>query len=44
VVNRQIVVVQSRPKVKHGLHLVLTVLTGGLWLPVWIIVTVVTPK
>lgn len=23
--------------VRHGMHLLLTILTGGLWLPVWII-------
>jgi hypothetical protein len=25
----------------HGLHLVLTILTCGAWLPVWIIVAIV---
>jgi hypothetical protein len=25
----------------HGLHLVLTLLTCGLWLPVWIIIVIV---
>jgi hypothetical protein len=24
----------------HGLHLIITLLTGGLWLPVWIIVAI----
>ncbi|KAA0919983.1 hypothetical protein FQ137_06585 [Dietzia sp. ANT_WB102] len=24
-------------RVNHGLHLVLSILTAGLWLPVWII-------
>lgn len=31
-------------QVKHGLHLVLTILTCGLWLPVWIIIAACTPK
>jgi len=25
----------------HGLHLVLTLLTCGMWLPVWIIIVIV---
>ncbi|WP_236866474.1 hypothetical protein [Brevibacterium daeguense] len=24
----------------HGLHLIITLLTGGLWLPVWLIVAI----
>lgn len=39
----QVVVQQSNivgygPRTNHILHFILTVLTGGLWLPVWIIV------
>lgn len=34
------VVVDSGPN--HALHLILTLLTCGMWLPVWVIVTVVT--
>lgn len=33
-----------RPKVRHGLHLLLTILTLGAWAPVWLIVWAVTPK
>lgn len=25
-------------KTNHALHLILTILTAGLWLPVWIII------
>lgn len=34
---QQVVVQQERKRVNHLLHLVLTVLTVGLWLPVWVI-------
>lgn len=34
----------GKPKVRHGLHLLLTVLTLGAWAPVWLIVWAVTPK
>lgn len=30
----------SRPKVNHVLHLLLTLLTGGLWLVAWLLVVV----
>lgn len=46
IVNQQFVP-QSAPVVvynsgtNHGLHLVLTVLTCGMWLPVWIILVIV---
>ncbi|MEV5836779.1 hypothetical protein [Nocardia sp. NPDC052112] len=33
-------VVYVRPGVNHGLHLVLTLLTCGLWAPIWIILWV----
>ena len=26
-------------KVSHGAHLILSIITGGLWLPIWIYVT-----
>lgn len=29
-------------KVTHLLHGILTVLTGGFWLPVWLVITVIT--
>lgn len=32
----RIVIVQKR-RVNHGMHFILTLLTGGLWLPIWII-------
>lgn len=35
---KRVVVVKTHPS--HLLHLVLTLLTGGLWIPVWITVTV----
>lgn len=30
----------EKKKVRHGLHLFLTIITAGLWLPVWIIVAI----
>lgn len=36
---QQNVVVNNPKRVNHALHLILTILTGGLWLPVWIIVS-----
>lgn len=30
--------------VRHGLHAVLTLVTCGLWAPVWFLVWVLTPK
>lgn len=38
-VNQSVVVNEPRKRVNHLLHLVLTILTAGLWLPVWIIVS-----
>ena len=35
------VVVYNNSGTNHGLHLVLTVLTCGMWLPVWIILVIV---
>ena len=32
-----VVVQEPRKRVNHLLHLVLTLITAGLWLPVWII-------
>lgn len=32
------VAVAERPKVNHALHIVLTVLSAGLWLPVYLII------
>lgn len=37
-------VVVQRAGVNHGLHLVLTILTCGMWLPVWILLIIVTPR
>ncbi|MFT9523845.1 DUF2510 domain-containing protein [Mycobacteroides abscessus subsp. abscessus] len=37
----QVVVVQSQPRVNHLLHLILTLLTCGLWAPIWIILAIV---
>lgn len=34
---QQVVVHQERKRVNHLLHLVLTIVTVGLWLPVWVI-------
>lgn len=31
------VIVQQKRGVNHGLHLILTLLTFGLWLPIWIL-------
>lgn len=30
-----------RQRVNHALHLILSVITGGMWLPVWFIVMIV---
>lgn len=38
--QRQALINQMLPKTNHILHLILSVLTGGLWLPVWLIVGV----
>lgn len=35
---QQVTVNEPRKRVNHLLHLVLTILTAGLWLPVWIII------
>lgn len=34
----------QRKRCRHGLHLILTLVTGGLWLPVWIIDAIVKGK
>lgn len=36
----QTVIVQQKRGVNHALHLVLTILTVGLWAPVWIILAI----
>ena len=38
VVNQTVTVQADRKRVNHLLHLVLTIVTFGLWLPVWIII------
>lgn len=40
VVQQTVVVQADRRRPNHLLHLVLTILTAGLWLPVWIIRTI----
>jgi hypothetical protein len=35
-------IVVIRPRVNHGLHLILSLCTCGLWLPVWIIIALTT--
>ena len=37
---QQTVIVHNSRRVNHALHLVLTLLTAGLWLPVWIILAI----
>lgn len=37
---QQTVVMNNNRRVNHALHLVLTFLTAGLWLPVWIILAI----
>jgi hypothetical protein len=37
------VTVIYRPGTNHGLHLVLTLLTCGLWFPIWLIDALVNP-
>ena len=32
---------QEKKRTNHGLHLLLTILTLGAWLPIWIIVALV---
>ncbi|MCI0700449.1 MAG: DUF4339 domain-containing protein [Planctomycetia bacterium] len=39
--EREVVVYRDKPTCPHVLHLVLTVLTLGLWLPIWIIHAIV---
>lgn len=34
---QQVLIQQDRKRVNHLLHLVLTIFTFGLWLPVWIV-------
>lgn len=31
----------EKPKMKHGIHIVLSVLTLGTWLPVWLLIWLV---
>jgi hypothetical protein len=38
-VTQQVVVNAPPKRVNHLLHLILTLLSAGLWLPVWIIVS-----
>lgn len=36
---QQQVVVQQQPRgTNHGLHIILSFITGGLWIPVWLVV------
>lgn len=37
---QQTVVMNNNRRVNHVLHLVLTILTAGLWLPIWIILAI----
>lgn len=36
-----VVVINRGPGINHALHLILTILTCGLWIPVWVIMTIV---
>ena len=38
VIQQQVTVNPTPKRVSHLLHLILTILTAGLWLPVWIII------
>lgn len=40
-VTQQATTSGSKVRTSHGLHLFLTIITAGLWAPVWIIVTIV---
>jgi hypothetical protein len=40
-ITQQVAGSNGKTRTSHGLHLVLTILTAGLWAPVWIIVTIV---
>jgi hypothetical protein len=33
-------VLAERPAPNHVLHLLLTVVSGGIWLPIWLLITV----
>jgi hypothetical protein len=33
-------VVNQKKRVHHGFHLFMTIITAGLWLPVWLIVAI----
>ena len=37
---QQTVVMHNNRRVNHALHLVLTIFTAGLWLPIWIILAI----
>jgi len=37
-IQQQVVVQTDRRGTNHGLHFILSFLTGGLWIPVWLIV------
>ena len=34
----KLVLLEQKPKTSHILHLLLSVVTGGIWLPIWLIV------
>lgn len=38
--REQIIVTKSPMRTSHGLHLFLTIITCGLWLPVWFLLTI----
>jgi len=37
---QQVIIVNQRKQTNHVLHLLLTLVTAGLWIPVWIIVAI----
>jgi hypothetical protein len=40
----KLVLLEQKPKTSHILHLLLSVVTGGIWLPIWLIVAMVNQQ
>jgi hypothetical protein len=35
---------QNKPKTSHVLHLILSIITAGVWLPVWILIALINQQ
>ena len=40
----KLVLLEQKPKTSHILHLLLSVVTGGIWLPIWLVVAMVNQQ